>query len=213
MTLSPTVSQARFDAAHRAWSARAKLEEELIRAAVRALAAHALSVAPDATHMLLESSDQGDHMCAPSWLQKDGENVAEEAWDAHYTEHVDSLSDAAMWLPWGVRTWEQYIDHDHPYTRPKSGSLALDLRRIAADAEAEPGPCPSGPDGEHDWQLTEEGYVRTWSTAVNHEKKVVRAAYSGTEDWSEDGDGPTYLECLNCTARIDVPEDYTIDWV
>ncbi|QZE10982.1 hypothetical protein SEA_AGAPE74_83 [Mycobacterium phage Agape74] len=64
---------------------------------------------------------------------------------------------------------------------------------------------------EHDWSLTEEGYVRTWSTEVDPETKTIRAYWGGSEDFSDDGDGE-YLQCISCGAKQDVPEGWEIDY-
>jgi hypothetical protein len=109
------------------------LEAEAEGAAVRLLAAHALSVDPGATHMLLESSDQGNFMNGPVQLtDAKGDVISEQEWEAHYNDHVDELSDAASWLTWGHTRWEQFADAAHPYSNMRNGYYALDLRRIAA---------------------------------------------------------------------------------
>ena len=114
-------------------------EEEKRRqlAALRLIAAHALAVAPEATHMLMESSDQGEYLTAPSFLTVGEEHVAEEEWDARVEEYEDDLQDAPGWLPWIGRHWQQYVDESHPYTNRRGGYYAVDLQRIAADAAAE----------------------------------------------------------------------------
>jgi hypothetical protein len=125
--------KAAFERACQAYHGTApNLEAEAEKAALRLIAAHALSVAPEATHMLMESSDQGEFMCAPDSLTKGEDEVAEEEWEQHVEEHED-LGDAAAWLTWGHRSWEDFLDPDHPFSRPRNGYYALDLRRIQAD--------------------------------------------------------------------------------
>ena len=108
----------------------ANLEAKAETAALLLLAGHALAVAPNATHMLMESSDQGNHMCVPLFLTVGEEHVAEEEWDARVEEYDDELSQAASWLTWGHDSWEDYTDLDHPFSRTRSGYYAMDLGRI-----------------------------------------------------------------------------------
>ncbi len=68
---------------------------------------------------------------------------------------------------------------------------------------------PEETDHEHDWQLTEGGYFRSWTTVIDDDG-TIHAYYGGADDWSENGDG-CYLECLQCTARREVDES-EIDW-
>ncbi|UJD21185.1 hypothetical protein SEA_SORORFAGO_88 [Mycobacterium phage SororFago] len=63
----------------------------------------------------------------------------------------------------------------------------------------------------HDLSLTEEGYVRTWSTEVDPEKKTIRAYWGGSEDFSDEGSGE-YLQCITCGVKQDVPEGWEIDY-
>lgn len=71
---------------------------------------------------------------------------------------------------------------------------------------------------EHAWQLTENGYSRSWSTEVvgadevsftvpEFTGRVVLARYGGSEDFSDNGDGQMFLECLGCGQTIDVADD------
>ena len=90
--------------------------------------------------MLMESSDQGQWLCTPAFLTVGTENVAEEAWDARVEEYEDDLSSAPSWLPW-VGAWQKYVDESHPYTNPRGGYYAVDLKRIAADAAASRSPA------------------------------------------------------------------------
>jgi hypothetical protein len=59
---------------------------------------------------------------------------------------------------------------------------------------------------EHSWQLTEDGYTRQWETTINDDG-TIEATYGGAEDWSEEGDGYMYLECLQCGVRKPVDPD------
>lgn len=108
------------------------LEADAETAALFLLAGHARSVAPEATHMLMESSDQGNFMCTPAFLVIGEDHVAEDEWDARVEEYEDDLSQAASWLTWGHESWEQYLDTAHPFTNRRGGYYAVDLRRIEA---------------------------------------------------------------------------------
>lgn len=119
-----------FQAATAAYH-EANLETKAEAAALLLLAGHALAVAPDATHMLMESSDQGNFMCIPAFLVIGEDHQNEDAWDAHVEEYDDELSQAASWLTWG-HDWEQFVDEEHPFTNTRGGYYALDLRKIAA---------------------------------------------------------------------------------
>lgn len=66
---------------------------------------------------------------------------------------------------------------------------------------------PPQPVHEHSWRLTEKGYVRSWSTEILADGTV----YCGSEDFSEDGDGYLYLECLWCGVQQGVEPD-RVDW-
>jgi len=135
--IAPHEAAATFNAATAAVRATAwSLEQEAALAAVRLLAAHALDAVPDATHLLIESSDQGNYMmCTAGSVERDGVTVASGTdWDDRCELH--DLDAAASWLTWGAAAWEQYADPFHPYTNMRGGYVALDLRRIAADQEA-----------------------------------------------------------------------------
>jgi hypothetical protein len=108
------------------------LEAAAETAALFLLAGHALAVAPDATHMFMESSDQGNYMCVPSFLLIGDDHVAEKEWDALTMggEAEDDLQQAASWLTWGHESWEQYADRTHRGSNLRGGYYALDLRRI-----------------------------------------------------------------------------------
>jgi hypothetical protein len=66
-------------------------------------------------------------------------------------------------------------------------------------------------DHEHSWQLTERGYIRSWTTEID-EDGTIRAYYGGSEDWSDDGDGYLYLECLQCGIAKGVNNPEKVDW-
>ena len=66
-------------------------------------------------------------------------------------------------------------------------------------------------DHVHHWQLTEAGYLRSWSTVVDETAKTIVASYSGSDDWSEEGSGHPYLECLGCGSTRDVA-GYDLDY-
>lgn len=115
----------------------AEQEQRRQIAALRVIAAHALTVAPQATHMLIESSDQGSYVSVPSFLTVGEDNVAESEWDAYVEEHEDSdLTDAPSWLPWADGPhggWAQFVDEQHPFTSWNGGYYAVDLRRVVAE--------------------------------------------------------------------------------
>ena len=67
-------------------------------------------------------------------------------------------------------------------------------------------------DNEHDWQLTEHGYSRSWSTTFDFESKQVVGDFTGSDDWSGDGDGKMLLECPACGDSIPVPEDWEVEY-
>lgn len=64
----------------------------------------------------------------------------------------------------------------------------------------------------HDWQLFEDGYERTWVTEWAPGSPVVRAGYTGTEDWTEAGDGSVMLRCRQCLRVIPVPDGVEIEY-
>lgn len=135
-------------------------------AAVRYLAAVTLRLVPDATHLLIESSDQGHFMSLPHLVEVDG-HVAipdpalsgvdpdEYGFDDLRDPDRDNATDlwrdvfdsddqaqlAASNMEWGG-PWQQYVDRDLTYTRPAAGYYALDVRRIRDDALAET-PAPT----------------------------------------------------------------------
>lgn len=68
------------------------------------------------------------------------------------------------------------------------------------------------PNHEHEWRLTESGYVRTWVTEVDEEAKTIRACYGGSEDFSDEGSGDEHLECLGCGDTKPIPDDWEVDY-
>lgn len=70
----------------------------------------------------------------------------------------------------------------------------------------------SADDCEHSWQLTETGYVRTWSTVIDEQSKTIRADYSGSEDFSEGGNGDDHLQCSPCLITKPIPDDWEVDF-
>jgi hypothetical protein len=121
------------DASARYHDVAPKLEQDAITTALYLIATHVLEFAPEATHMLMESSDQGDFMCPPYRIEQDGKDLVvgvEGDWEDVVEDN--DLQGAASWLTWGADAWEQYVDQDHPYTNTRGGYCALDLRRIGA---------------------------------------------------------------------------------
>ena len=130
------------DATNRYRGIAPSLESQAELSAVQLMARVALDFEPTATHMLMESSDQGEFMCAPHALQRDGVDLFDVQWDVgdararadqwqDLIEQYD-LHGAGSWLTWGHTAWERFVDTDHPYTSKRSGYLALDLRKIGA---------------------------------------------------------------------------------
>lgn len=73
-------------------------------------------------------------------------------------------------------------------------------------------PQPSCEHPLEDFTLVEDGYQRTWYTEIDEDEKVIRASFSGTSDWSDEGVGGEYLQCGTCSSTRPVPDDYEIDW-
>lgn len=61
-----------------------------------------------------------------------------------------------------------------------------------------------------DTRLVEDGYTRTWGLKRIDGRLV--AYYSGSEDWSEEGDGVLWIECVTCLHREAVPLGEEVDW-
>lgn len=60
----------------------------------------------------------------------------------------------------------------------------------------------------HQWRLEEPGYVRTWTTTVDTDDQRIVAVDAGHSD---DGDG-VELVCTQCGTRVDVPDEWRIDF-
>ncbi|QGJ90976.1 hypothetical protein SEA_BIANCATRI92_78 [Mycobacterium phage BiancaTri92] len=65
---------------------------------------------------------------------------------------------------------------------------------------------------DHNWQLTETGYVRTWHTELDEESQTIRTYFGGSEDWSESGAGDEHLQCSTCLLTKPLPEGWEIDY-
>ena len=123
-----------LDEAHAAYEAAVDMVPAVRLAAtlsaLRLIALASLSVAPDATHVLIESSDQGGrYMCGPNSIEQDGVDIVDEETLSDLNESWD-LDAAASWLDWDDDVWEQFADPNHPYTNPRGGYYAMDLQRI-----------------------------------------------------------------------------------
>ncbi|AOT25002.1 hypothetical protein PBI_KALPINE_83 [Mycobacterium phage Kalpine] len=66
--------------------------------------------------------------------------------------------------------------------------------------------------GHNSWRLIETGYIRTWSTEIDPENKTVIAVFTGSEDFSDEGDGDEHLQCSICLDTKPLPEGWEIDW-
>jgi hypothetical protein len=100
-------------------------------AAIRLMALRCLDAYPQATHMLLESSDQGRYMCGPNAIEVDGVALLEDdpMWEFNEEHDLDAV---ASYLDWGDDTWEDFTDMAHPYTRTRAGYYAMDLALIVS---------------------------------------------------------------------------------
>jgi hypothetical protein len=100
-------------------------------AAIRLMALRCLDAYPQATHMLIESSDQGRYMCGPLSIEVDGVTLLEDdpMWEFNEEHELDSV---ASYLSWGDDTWEDFTDMEHPFTRTRAGYYAMDLALIVA---------------------------------------------------------------------------------
>jgi hypothetical protein len=67
-------------------------------------------------------------------------------------------------------------------------------------------------DCDHNWRLTETGYVRTWHTEFDDESRTVIAYYNGSEDFSDEGAGDDHLQCSTCLETKPLPEGWEIDY-
>jgi hypothetical protein len=126
------------DATQRYQGIAPNLEAQAELSAIQLLATAALVFAPDATHLLMESSDQGNYMCTPHGLMRDGRDLLEypangtEGREAEWMVLCDqyNLEAAASWLTWGHDAWERFVDTDHPYTRKRAGYMAISLLKV-----------------------------------------------------------------------------------
>lgn len=67
-------------------------------------------------------------------------------------------------------------------------------------------------DCDHNWVLTETGYIRQWHTEIDEETKTVRAYFSGSEDFSDEGAGDDHLMCSLCLDTKPIPEGWEVDF-
>jgi hypothetical protein len=65
---------------------------------------------------------------------------------------------------------------------------------------------------EHIWQLTETGYIRTWTTRLDATSQRIIAEYTGSEDFSDEGAGDEHLQCSLCLATTPLPPGWEIDY-
>lgn len=113
--------------------------------------------------------------------------------------------------------WGFYLDHerdeDEQFTEFAKDMVGDSWSVVSEDGTVTPlndPPVIGGepaedphPGQDHDWQLTEDGYSRTWSTTI-HEDGSIDAVYNGTDDWGDEGDGNEYLSCRICQARMEI---------
>ncbi|BCP41457.1 hypothetical protein MINTMi27_15500 [Mycobacterium intracellulare] len=64
----------------------------------------------------------------------------------------------------------------------------------------------------HDWRLTETGYVRTWTTEIDEDSHRIIAYYSGSEDFSEGGAGDDHLQCSICLETRPIQEGWEVEY-
>jgi hypothetical protein len=103
--------------------------------------------------------------------------------------------------PSELHAWLTAALADLAEPRRKEGNAAIKALRKATGL----GKC------EHDWQLTEDGYSRTWRTKMHQDSKVIEASFNGSSDFSEQGEGE-YLECLKCGRYKLVPGDWDVSY-
>jgi hypothetical protein len=108
-----------------------KAKPAVTLSAIRLMALRCLDAYPQATHMLIESSDQGRYMCGPITIEADGVALLEDdpIWEFNEEHDLDAV---ASYLEWGDDTWEDFTDMSHPYTRTRAGYYAMDLALIVS---------------------------------------------------------------------------------
>lgn len=65
---------------------------------------------------------------------------------------------------------------------------------------------------DHEWELVERGYERTWSTYIRTNTQTLEATYQGSSDFSEEGDGVMILRCRTCLHEKPVPDGWTVHY-
>jgi hypothetical protein len=94
-------------------------------------------------------------------------------------------------------------------------SRALNQHEQAQREALATAPCQGSEDGKHEWVLVEDGYGRSWHTTLSTDQDGtitgIRALFSGSEDFTPEGEGE-YLLCDGCRARMDVPDDVDVDY-
>lgn len=65
---------------------------------------------------------------------------------------------------------------------------------------------------DHEWELVERGYERTWSTYIRPNTQTLEATYQGSSDFSEEGDGVMILRCRTCLHEKPVPDGWTVHY-
>lgn len=118
---------------------------------------------------------------------------------------VGSATDLRAWLTSAVAQLDAY---DVAQAEAKANGMCI--------VGTEDNPVVRGGPEAHEWTLTEDGYQRTWVTDVTLDADGVvigvSATYTGSESWSEDGDGHEYLVCVACGARLPIPEDVVVEY-
>lgn len=116
---------------------------------------------------------------------------------------LGSAEELRAWLTSAVKQLDAY---DVAQAEAKANGMC-----IVGTAEE---PVVRGGPEAHEWQLTEDGYQRTWNTRVTLDEAgvvtEVWATYIGSESWSSEGDGDVYVECVACGARLPIPEDLDV---
>jgi len=112
---------------------------------------------------------------------------------------VGSAEQLRTWLTAAMKQLDAY---DNAQAEAKANGMCI--------VGTKENPVVRGGPETHEWQLTEDGYQRTWNTQVTLDEQdaitEVWATYIGSESWSDEGDGDVYLECVACGARRSIPE-------